>query len=987
MSTPRRLGMLALVFLVAGFGRLHAQEDNPEAARLDGEQALVEGRLDDAVTAFQRCLRLSPRHPFCAYDLACAYARKRDTSKALQWLENAANWGFEDVDHILKDPDLAGVRSHPVYRQIVEDIQNRRPASKPRPYVAPEELDRALELVVMLRSELGSGAGILVSHEGDRVYLATANHVVRQGGEEAQKIEVQLKGLAPRWHRARLLPALPDSDLDLAIVAVDGVAGPDLNFCALPLHLGGGDSGLRRGDAVFPVGYPGGILWAMPLSPDHASQVVPGQISFESQFVRVGFSGGALLNKRGAIVGMITADEPPLGRAVPIAMVLEAARTAGYPVQLSKTDDGGTSPLHAAAKAGDVAAVRRLLASCADPNAADDTGRTALHEAAVQGSAEVIRLLRDAGARLHAWAVIDMKSRDEWGTPVHFAAEHGKAEALKALLIGGDVDLETLYRWVDDEQIGTASTALHFAAQHDHAAAIEVLLAAGAALETRGREGLTPLGLAARHGALAAARVLLQRGASLGAEGGRLALTPLQLAAEAGQVDMLKLLVEHGADVNASDPSNAVTTALHAAAAAGRVEAAAFLISQKAVVDAPGYQGNTPLYAAAQTGSAAMVELLLANGANANAMAGIGQGSGTPIQKAAERKGLEVLQAFVKAGADIGYLLHTVLAAKKIEAARILIQAGADVLLKDAHGRQPLHIAAKEGMIEAVDLLLKRGAPIGARVTEGHTPLHLAASGGHLATLEVLIAANAPLNEQNQSGQTALFMAVAAGQVEVVDRLLLAGADANKSDAITPVAQAATQGPPGILAALLAAGADPNRAGAAAESPLTLAAKGRGGEKKVELLLKAGAKVMAEGEKTTAFHAALAGDADAAVRIIALLLEAGAPVDARDEDARTPLHFAVPVKNIEAVRALVAGGASVHAVDKCGATPLWYVLAGRAGVEAKALAVSEILVTAGADVNARSTCTEGTLVSRAEALGYSKVRQLLLSKGAKPQEP
>lgn len=88
-------------------------------------------------------------------------------------------------------------------------------------------------------------------------------------------MKFNLKAFAPRWRRARLLPAVSDSELDLAILAVDGVVGPDLDFCALPLDLGGDSSRLRRGDVVYPVGYPGGILWAMPLLPDHASQVLP----------------------------------------------------------------------------------------------------------------------------------------------------------------------------------------------------------------------------------------------------------------------------------------------------------------------------------------------------------------------------------------------------------------------------------------------------------------------------------------------------------------------------------------------------------------------------------------------------------------------------------------------------------------------------------------------------------------------------------------
>ncbi len=956
--------------------------------RSGAEEALAENRLDDAITAFQRCLQLAPRYHVCAYDLACAYSRKRDAAKAVEWLARAADWGFEDVAELLADTDLTNARSHVRYAQIVEDIQNRLPASKPRPYVAPDQPERGMELVAMLRSELGSGAGIILSHEGNHVYLATASHVVRQGAAEAKTIDVQLKALAPRWHRARLLPPVGDSELDVAILAVDGV---ELNFCALPLQLGGDAGALRRGDAVYPVGYPGGILWAMPLSADHASQVFPGQISFESQFVRVGFSGGALLNKRGEIVGMITADEPPLGRAVPLALILEAARGAGYPVQLSGPDERAKMPLHVAAKAGDIAAIKRLLENCADPNAVDATGRTALHEAAVQGSADAVRLLLAAGARLHAWAVIRSDdSEREWGTPLHFAAEHGRTEAVKALLVGDDVGLKTLMR-KKDERLRSANTALHIVARYDRGDVAEALIAAGGGLEALDRHGRTPLGVAAANGSVGAARVLLRHGAALQLGDHESSdLSPLHLAAAAGKVDVLELFLEHGAEVNATNPRSYAATPLHAAAANGQVQAAAFLIAHKANVDAPGYDGNTPLYYAAKMGTRAVVELLLANGADVKTRSGI-----APIEAAAEREDedVEVLQALVNAKADIGYVLHHVLDMKKAAAARILIKGGADIFLKDAAGRQPLHVAAREGMTEAVDLLLKAGAPVDVADTNGQTPLHLAAANNQPKIVDLLVAAKTPVNARDEAGRTALYIAVAPSQsvvnsAAVVDRLLRAKADPNieiesESYANTPVAAAAS-GSADILAMLLAVGGDPNRRGNSTVSPLSLAANRRDAEKKVRMLLKAGAKATVEDGKNSALFEALSNDSTdfaAAPAVIRVLLAAGVPVDPRDEKGRTPLHEAADQRNAEAVKVLLSGGASVDAVDTCGATPLW--LATTAPRENEALRVAEILVAAGADVNAKNSCEKGTLLELAEKKGYWKVRQLLLSKGAR----
>lgn len=957
-----------------------------------GEAALKNKKPDEAIAAFKECLAQSTRHRVCAYNLASAHSLNRDAPAAVEWLAHAADWGWDDVAKILADENLNAVRAHPDFARVVETIQNRLPPSKPRPYVAPDRHEDGLDLVAMLRGELGSGAAIILGRDKDRVYLATANHVVRQGGAEAKTIEVQVKALAPKWFRARLLPPIADPDLDLAILSVDGVP---LDLCALPLDRGGDSTSVRRGDPVYPVGYPGGILWAMPLTPDHASQVFPSQISFESQFVRVGFSGGALLNRRGEIIGMIAADEPPLGRAVPFDLILKAARAARYPVQLSGPSERATRPLHTAAKAGDVAAIARLLANCADPNEADAALRTPLHEAAAQGSGEAVRLLLRAGARRHVWTVIREKDEEpEWGTPLHLAAEQGGSEAVKALIENADVDLETLLR-DDDGRLDRADTALHIAAQHDRVDVTEALLTAGASLEIRGKSNHTPLTLAAAQGSVGVARVLLRHGAALVTTQYPTKYSAMHLAAQAGKVEMLKLLVEQGADVNGTDPSLYLQTPLHAAAAGGQVEAATYLISQKAAVDAPGYQGKTPLYSAAEEGTNAVVELLLAHGANANAAGGPSEGNRTALGEAAWRKELAIVQTLVSAGAEIRYVLHDVLEHENAGAARILIAGGADLSLRDAEGAQPLHVAASEDeLAETVGLLLKAGAPVNAVDSNGATPLHLAVRDGPPETIELLLAAKASVNTRTKTGRTALYQAVAQNRAPVVASLLKAGADPNlevdnsadkeRPDDSTAVAAAASHANPEILDMLLAAGGDPNRRGRAIASPLSMAAKRKEAEKMVGSLLKAGAKVVTEGETTTPFHAALAHEGDAAARLMALLLGAGGPVDAKDAKGRTPLHEAADLRRVAAMKVLLAGGANVHATDKCGETPLWTAVPGGALQEGGALATAELLVAAGADVNAPSTCQEGTLVELAEKQGYWKVRQLLLSKSAKP---
>lgn len=55
--------------------------------------------------------------------------------------------------------------------------------------------------------------------------------------------------------------------------------------------------------------------------------------------------------------------------------------------------------------------------------------------------------------------------------------------------------------------------------------------------------------------------------------------------------------------------------------------------------------------------------------------------------------------------------------------ARILLDAGADVRLKDSYGKTPLHYAASENRKELAEELIKYDAEIDAQDLDGNTPL------------------------------------------------------------------------------------------------------------------------------------------------------------------------------------------------------------------------------------------------------------------------
>ena len=211
-----------------------------------------------------------------------------------------------------------------------------------------ELLSRGMEegikqLVVMvrgqIRGETTNGAGIIFGTRGDRLYIATANHVVRWGKDKAEDITVELRGIPGEPLEAKLLnPHFGRDRLDLAILSVRGVKSEAIPLDLIPFDRLGDAARVERGDAVYSVGYPQGKAWRVNVNPDRIASTVGDFLRYESNVIAPGYSGGGLFNARGKLVGMIRADEPPEGEAVKINRILDAVSQWGFPVNLQLAD-------------------------------------------------------------------------------------------------------------------------------------------------------------------------------------------------------------------------------------------------------------------------------------------------------------------------------------------------------------------------------------------------------------------------------------------------------------------------------------------------------------------------------------------------------------------------------------------------------------------------------------------------------------------------
>jgi uncharacterized protein len=309
------------------------------------------------------------------------------------------------------------------------------------------------------------------------------------------------------------------------------------------------------------------------------------------------------------------------------------------------------------------------------------------------------------------------------------------------------------------------------------------------------------------------------------------------------------------------------------------------------------------------------------------------------------------------------------------EMATLLLRAGADVKAANDYGATALYAAAANADPEITTKLLAAGADADARLLSGETPLMEAAERGNLETLRVLLSRGAnPNAREANGGQTALMWAISERHSAVTEELVRRGADVNaRSDnGFTALMFAAQVGDTDSARVLIGAGAKANdvmpKTGL---TPLIIAAA-IGRTKVAALLLDKGANpdaVAADGF-TAMHHAAKHKDA---VEMVGALLRHGAKPNVRLSQKRptvlasgialqgaTALAVAAEINNLDAVKALVDGGADPSIPTDPNTTPL--MLAAGAGTDlarprspeerAMALQTVRFLVERGADVNA-----------------------------------
>lgn len=391
---------------------------------------------------------------------------------------------------------------------------------------------------------------------------------------------------------------------------------------------------------------------------------------------------------------------------VPVQPPTSLAQTPTTPVPTPTTRSAELTTLNeglrAAAWANDVTEARRLITLGADVNAKDETQQSAYLIATSEGYLDLLRLTLAHGAQVD--------DKDSWnGTGLIRAAERGHALVVGELLRAGinrdhinRIGYQAIHEavWLGDDTPEYATT-------------VRVLAAGGVELDRRSPSAeLTPLEMARQIGHTGAAGILETITSAARPADPDAAL--LQ-AAEVGDANAVAIALRAGANIEARDAHD--RTALLLAATYDQIPVANVLVAMGANPNALDDRHDTPWLVTGVTGSVAMLEALLP--ANPDLKIRNRFGGLSPIP-ASERGHIDYVRRVVLTGVDLNHvndlgwtaLLEAVILGdggpNHQEVVQILLAAGADRDIADRAGVSALQHAEQRGQNEVARLLRQR---------------------------------------------------------------------------------------------------------------------------------------------------------------------------------------------------------------------------------------------------------------------------------------
>lgn len=459
------------------------------------------------------------------------------------------------------------------------------------------------------------------------------------------------------------------------------------------------------------------------------------------------------------------------------------------------------NPVIAAAISGDIQALKDAIAK----GCTKEDKNEALLAAVEHGHLAMIPLLAQygvkinycdsQGARAIAWAVqigrVDIFNELlKMGAELNVRSHDGSTLLMLALRFGNEALVTILKEKgfkIDDEHI-------HYVCQHLNDTKADLTWLLRWAVETsclslvvalldnnidpnQPVEGRLPLCIAAKNGDKEIVKALLGHGAKINLRDEK-DLTPLYIAAIYERMDVMRVLLENKDDANKIEvdlPSKEGHTPLMCVAEIGDLTIAGLLIASGANVNAVNEYGVTPLIQAAGYPNPAMIAFLLEHGAEIQRKTRRGK---TALMKTVvhdKEENMKVLLAFQGESKvtpeDIKECYQFAKKNNKLVALSVL----SDLALKD----KKLASAVKNKNFDEASRLINEGANINALDKVGNTPLMVAALDNEIEIARFLISKKADVNvqiKQNGMQWTALSVAARHAGWELCQLLIDAGA-------------------------------------------------------------------------------------------------------------------------------------------------------------------------------------------------------------------
>ena len=600
----------------------------------------------------------------------------------------------------------------------------------------------------------------------------------------------------------------------------------------------------------------------------------------------------------------------------------------------------GITPLHPAAKSGDLNEVRKLLKSGKyHVDSTDSNGQTPLHYACAAGHLDMVRWLisnfkanmvaKDKNgciplmtACLYGWKDVALSLVTDHLCPLDVKDDKIKKSVLHYACAGGNVSLvQSLIRDLnaditarDDEN----NTPLHVAALSGRKEVVSSLVKDfGCDINVRGILGRSSLHLACEKGNVGLVRSLIRdHNADIDARDNKYN-TPLHVAALSGKKEVVSSLVkDFGCDINIRDSLD--RSSLHLACKGGNVGLVKSLIhDHNADINARADENNTPLHVAVLNG---MKEVALFLIKEVDCDINIRYPSGkTLLHRVCESGSVSLVQSLIHDyNADINArddenstpFQIAVLNRRKEVALFLIKEVGCDINSRDPSGKTLLHRLCESGSVSLVQPLIHDyNADTNARDNEDNTPLQVALLNGRKEVALFLIkkvGCDININIRDPSGKTLLHRVCESGSVSLVQSLIHdynADIYARDDENNTPLHVAALYGKKEVVLSLIKLSCDITLKGSLGRSLLHQACRGGNVSLVQSLICDQNADITArDDENNTPLHvAALYGKKEVMLSLIKL----GCDVTLKGSLGRSLLHQACRGGNVSLVQSLI----------------------------------------------------------------------------------